>query len=480
MKKLVEKLTPFIKGSPVLKLIEGDFTYELIDNETGEIYGFVTLDDGKFVNYEINATEDFEEIEMVKNAHPLSIDKILEVAQSFVDSFIEADVHFSMLNEWSSNHFMVTYEERDPKLGILIPHTGCTLHFTKDGLLTNANIGTTDFTLEYPEVIVTSDEAKSLLRKSNYVQLSFTVNGLHDEEMIDPNVDLVYRSNHNIMGVDVNGKLDFATNFIGIDDRPVEKLQPITVTTSLEELLGIESYMEKKAGEEETSIWVDSSLPFDEENPEPLLTLSSNDTGYYFTSFLPYTEQEGAQKLSLETLTNKACELVELLEGNIHSKYVLEKPIVEEEEVGELFDNEDIEDEFMNDDLFPLYEPTQSFTFYRVHGDIIVELIEAHVQVGLYTGLIKECSVTKLPAEKEVKLQELLDMKRISLEEAEEIYFQDLEMKLARNVKCYDNPAIYTLAYLVDFPKTSAHIERINALTGEVSYVETGILKEGI
>jgi nitrogen fixation protein len=241
------------------------------------------------------------------------------------------------------------------------------------------------------------------------------------------------------------------------------------------EMLAVDENLVKKAGEDGSVIWYDPN----EDAEEPIISIFSNETGHFSFSNLPFTKEDGASPLSMEQLKEKAFEYLELAEGNIHDKFVLEEPIV-------TVDNEPLyteqvmeEDEDMDEeDVFLYSEPTQMFTFNREYAGYRIEGREAHIHVGLYTGIIRECSVTCLSPDQTASMEKL-DMKpAITLQEAEDRFFSEIEMKLARCVKTMDDPSVYTLSYLVDFPATSGHIEKINAHTGEVSYIETGILKE--
>ncbi|UFU00198.1 hypothetical protein KO561_04405 [Radiobacillus kanasensis] len=486
MNELAKKLQPFIVGSPHIEILKDDFSHQIVDVKSGQVYGFVHLNEGRLIAYEISEPEEVEDEQIPFNTPP-NVDRIMEVAQLFIDTFINRDVHFSMLNEWNDNHFMVTYEERDPKLDLLIPHTGCTLHFTRDGILTNADIGQMDFQLLYPEITVSSEDAKQLLRKANYLQLSVHVPDLVEMET-NPVVELIYRSNHNIMGVGADGNIETVTEFMNTEELSIEKIQAVNSTSSIEEMLGVNKKLEKNTGEDGSVIWIDPTVYMEEdEEAEPLISIFSDETGHFSFSNLPFEKMDDTPSLPMGKLTEKALEFLELVEGNIHDKYVLEEPIktvdneelFDEEERDEAFENElDAEDE---EDMAHDYldsEPTQMFTFYRQHGEFRMESVEAHVHVGIYTGLIRECSVTRLSSSQTANLEKLNPIPTITLQEAEERFFNELEMKLTRCVKDFGDPNIYTLSYLVDFPKTGGHIEKINAHTGEVSYIETGIIKE--
>ncbi|MGD7022299.1 hypothetical protein ACQCVK_06895 [Rossellomorea vietnamensis] len=471
MHQLAEKLQPFIEGNSLVKIVEDEFSYNIVLVESGEVYGFVHIEEGRFLGFQKMESEEVED-QTPFDTYP-NVNKMLAAAKLFADSFIDRDVHFSMLNEWSDNSFMVTYEERDPKMGLQIPHTGFTLFFTRDGILTSANTGITDFQLEYPEITLSNEEAKQVLKKSNYVQLDLHI---PDESGTEP--ELIYRSSHDIMSVGVDGRIERVTEFIGAEELSAERISIVRPASTIEEMLGISEDLKKRAADEDSVIWIHPAAEEDEE-AEPVISIVSNETGYFSYSNLPFEMPEDSPPLAVKILKEKALEVLELVEGKIHEKFVLEVPMKmelteEQEPSDEEADNIEEEEE----DLYPEPEPTQMFTFYREHQGYRLEGLEAHVHVGLYTGLIRECSVTRLSPEQTAGLEKLNLEPAITLQEAEERVFRDISMKLARCVKNFDDERLYTLCYMVDFPETGGHIEKINAHTGAVSFVETGILKE--
>ncbi|MGD6969072.1 hypothetical protein ACQCVP_21870 [Rossellomorea vietnamensis] len=472
MNNLAEKLQPFIEGNTLIKIVEDELSHNIVEVESGEVYGFVYIEEGEFCGFQKMESEEEEQTPFDTSPN---VRKMMETAKLFADSFIDRDVHFSMLNEWSDNSFMVTYEERDPMMGLQIPHTGFTLFFTRDGIVTSANLGKTEFQLEYPEITLSSEEAKQVLKESNYVQLDLHI---PDEPGTEP--ELIYRSSHDIMSVGVDGRVERVTEFIGAEELSAEKISCVRPASTIEEMLGISEDLKKRAGDEDSVIWIDPAAEAEEdEEAEPLISLVSNDTGHFSYSNLLFKRPEDSPPLAMEILKEKALEVLELVEGKIHEKFVLEVPTITElnEEPEDIDEEVDVIEE-EEEGLYPEPEPTQMFTFYREHHGYRLEGLEAHVHVGVYTGLIRECSVTRLSPEQTAGLEKLNLEPAITLQEAEERVFRDISMNLARCVKNFDDEKLYTLCYMVDFPETGGHIEKINAHTGAVSYVETGILKE--
>ncbi|WP_100372112.1 hypothetical protein [Bacillus sp. FJAT-45037] len=476
MKDVAEKLQPFIEGHPPIKIVADEYVNEVVDAQTGDVYGEVDLEEGRLISYQKMELEDAEQ--PVYADAPPAIDNILNTAQLFVDTFVSRDVRFSMLNEWGENQYMVTYEERDPKLGIPLPHTGCMLHFTRNGLLTSANIGQTEYELEYPTVSISPEKAKQILREAKYVQLALQAAPLEEAES-DPVVELVYRPNHEIMAIGVDGKIETFHDFMQTEEVTTQKIAPVSPNATVEEMLGVNESYVKEQGEEGSVIFVDSAANVEDED-EALISISSEEMDYFSFSNVPFVTDDYSKPLAMTDLTHKALEYLELVEKNIDDLYVLEEPTTTEdpqETYEEEFSQEDSETEY-EDDLYLEVEPTQMFTFYREHDGYRLDGMESYVHVGLYTGIIRECSIRRLSVQQATELQKLDTTPAISLEQATETIFNEIELRLVRSVKEFDQTNVYTLSYIVDFPKTGCHIEKINAHTGDVRYVDTGILME--
>ncbi|SHN23227.1 hypothetical protein [Gracilibacillus kekensis] len=487
MENLINKLQPFIPASPSIEIVIGEFDSQVIDAVTKEEYGIVLLnEEGQFEGYEsYSFYEDEEELEEQISDKPANIDEMMRLSQLFVDTFIDREVHFSMLNEFTDNNYMVTYEERDPKLDLSIPHTGCTLHFTRNGELTSATIGQTDFELEYPTNEYSKEEAKERLRTTGYLQLSIHLPDEAEEDYGD--AKLVNRTNDDLMGVGVDGKVESLYEFMDAKDLPVQRIAATKPTETLEEMLQVHDGLVKKVGEEGSEIWIDPTILVDKDEEEALISVYNNETGHFSYSNLPYEHKEDDSELPLEQMQERAVEFLELVVGNVQEKYVLEEPYDTSMDLTEI-DEELVEEEIEQEELegieeedweeLPEPEPTSMFTFYREYHGIRLEGYEAHVHVGIYTGTIRECSVASLSDKQLHSLSQLSITPTITMEEAEQRFFSEMEMKLSRTVKYLDDAKYYTLSYLVDFPKTGNHIEKINAHTGEVTYVDTGIIRE--
>ncbi|KAB8138204.1 hypothetical protein F9U64_06130 [Gracilibacillus oryzae] len=262
MTNLVKKLKPFINRDFSIEILEDEFFLHIIDRETEEMYGTVLIDEnGQLESIDIEGYSD-EEIELESLETPVHTEEMMRLSQLFVDTFVQKEVHFSMLNEFTENSFMITYEERDPKLDVLIPHTGCTLHFTREGKLTSASVGQTDFTLEYPEIEISKEEAKERLRSTGYLQIAIDLPDQEEEGY--GKAELIYRANDEYIGVNVDGTVDSLYEFMETEELGVKKIPAANPSETMEQMLQVNDHLVKKTGEDHSLIWVDPTMPVDE------------------------------------------------------------------------------------------------------------------------------------------------------------------------------------------------------------------------
>jgi hypothetical protein len=87
MKDLAKKLQPFIEGNPSIKIVEEEYSHDIIDRETGHVYGYVQMEEERFIGIEIEFEEGEEE--PCPYTSTANTQKILDTAQSFVDTSVD-------------------------------------------------------------------------------------------------------------------------------------------------------------------------------------------------------------------------------------------------------------------------------------------------------------------------------------------------------------------------------------------------------
>ncbi|MDQ0339371.1 hypothetical protein J2S00_002158 [Caldalkalibacillus uzonensis] len=269
------------------------------------------------------------------------------------------------------------------------------LWFSKSGELTSGHLGQTEYKLLYPETMITKETAEDKLREAGFIRLYIDVDD-------NSKVQLVYGPNDNIIAVNLSRHIETMTTFMEAEEYPRQRISPVTPAVSLEPMLGVSEKLVKKRDEDGTVRWVDP-VAAEEDEEEGLISIYNDEHAHFSQCnlpFEPYLERQ-AEPLPLEVLTEKALHYLELVEGSIHDKYLLEEPAVVEEE------HEPHEDDTEAAKHSIVLEPTQLFYFYRHYRGRLLEERQAHIHVGKYSGLIRECSVTRLTTRQEAQLQKL-------------------------------------------------------------------------
>ncbi|WP_216830660.1 hypothetical protein [Alkalihalobacterium elongatum] len=469
MEQLELKICKYIKSQPEIKIVQNKYNYEIVDAQTSEWYGTVDFfENGSISSLDLELWMLGEDCEPVERSEETStqIDGMIGKAEQFIKDFVPKKVEFSMLVEWDESDYMIIYEENDDKLNLPIPHTGCTIYMNANGEIKSANIGIPSYTLTYPQVTVKKEEAKELLRNEQLIQLHLQVED-------DGQVELIYRATPEITGVKVDGEVDNVYEFMGVNELRMHTIAPVTPEKSVEQLLGLYENLIRYKDDGESQLWVETdhlNTKQEDTELEPVVSIVNNETGHFSSSSSPWVKQEN--KLSINQLQEQALQYLEQVVGTIHEKYLLEEPTIIEEEIDEQLEELYVE----GDNATPnLYEPTQMFTFIRQHRGMKIEGFNAYIHVGIYSGLIRECSTSFI---NETRLQSMDLTPKLSIVEAQKLYFKEMDLKLAWSIKEFDEPSIYDLAYLINFPGENGAIATINAHTGKITYIDTGILRE--
>ncbi|MBM7587117.1 hypothetical protein JOC86_003690 [Bacillus pakistanensis] len=462
MNDLASKLKNYLSGKPNIKFVEDECVPEMaqiVDEFSDFVYGFAEfLEDGSFSSFTIDLDPN-KELEFMRNARKSEVtsNQLIEMAQRFAEDFCYRKSYFNALIEWSSDSYTVIFEERDETLNLSIPHTGCSVSLNQFGDIESATLGQKMYHLSYPDVKINKDQAKQVLKTESLLQLAIDV---------DKEINLVYHPNHEIMGVSVNGEIETVSEYMGVEDAPHTSIKQVFVTETIEDMLGLTSVHELHEDNGLLKRWIDKQALIGEKNVEEMeatILIEKDGSREFYESNVDWSK--GHQPLSQEFLERQALAFLEAVVGDIHEKYWLEEQLIELEE-DDLSDDEELED---------LFEPSRVFTFIRQHRGMKLEGFKATIDVGIYSGIIRGSEIATL----DEQALDALDLSpKVSLEEAEEIYFKQMEMKLKRTVENFEEPSVYGLSYIVDFPGPNGHIKTINAHTGKVEYVDSGIIEE--
>lgn len=313
-------------------------------------------------------------------------------------------------------NYLAIFEEVELRYGLTIPNTGLQLAIRRDGTLSSATFMRQPFTIIYPEEMIPKAEARRILTEEQLVQLS-----IKPEEW-----EYAYVPTFDVYGVEADGRV----KRLGGKAR-YEALPEVEPIDSLEAFL--------QGGRP-------ASVPLEEE-----------EDSYYWE----YPEQENlVQSLLEESSFQRACRTLQGIVGSWYRNYQLEHV---EELPAEL-----------SIYLQHTSEKSVTYRFVYCHEGVYLPEHAAEITVHQTTGQIEGVTLPKIPFEKLMAIQPPI----ITLEAANTAAKKLVDVRLSmERIDMGDN--LYTSVYLMEYPSspTQGEIESIDAYTGEIRFVETGLMK---
>lgn len=467
MIELEMTIREYMLGRPVIKIEveEGDTTAEIVDANRGIIYGQLELsDEGKLVSMMIDMEEITDNNDISLDEYEeLALEDLKEFAEEFVEEFCSGDLRYTSAQHWVGDTILMTFEQFDNQLNLPLPHSGAKIEINRQGFIVSATLNQSYYQLTYPEVTLTAEQAKAAIAGQMLLKREI-------EETPD-HLHIVYTPKSRFQAITVDGKLTEIYDVDEEEELPKKALAPVTITKSLNDLLGIEPDMVLE-DDGEVQEWTSPT------NPQVKVRVDrSDDYETLYESLKPWDESKPER--SIAELEDNAKQFLELVVGNIHEKFELEEQfddadeqLTEEElaffqalEEAEMDEDDDDEVDIEND-----FEPFRTFSFLRHVQGIPVDEYNIHVDVGIYTGNIKDCTVTRV---NEAILDEFsVDQVAVSLEEANKLYYDNMELRLARAIESSDDFPIYTLVYEIIFQGGKVMLEKIESNTGELIFEE--------
>lgn len=467
MMELEMAIREYMLGRPVIKIEceEGDTTGEIVDANRGIIYGQIEVsDEGKLTSLMIDMEEITDNNDISLDEYEeLSLDDLKEFAEEFAEEFCSGDLRYTSAQQWVGDSVMITFEQFDHELNLPLPHSGAKIEINRQGFVVSATLNQTYYQLQYPEVKLSAEQAKAAIAGQMLLkrEIEETPDSLH----------IVYTPKSRFQAVSVDGTLTEVYNVDEDEELSSKPVAPVVLTKSLNELLGIEDTMHLE-DDGEQQVWTSP------DNEQIQIRIDrSDDYEIVYESIKPWDESK--PELPVSELENNAKQFLELVIGDIHEKFELEEQLddadgeLTEEELAFFQALEEAEEDDDDDDEFDMendFEPFRTFSFLRHVKGIPVEEYNVHVDVGIYTGNIKDCTVTRV---NEMLVDEFsVDNVAISLEQANQIYYDQLQLRLARAIESSDDFPIYTLVYEIIFKDDQMTLEKIESNTGEIIFEE--------
>lgn len=440
-------------------LFEG-VNYKIYEEETEEVIAScVCNESGELLNYYYLA--DYEKGSMTSR-------DVAVIGNDFIQSFYPKGLDTYTIDSIIDvdDEYMINYGMKDEKYGIIIPHVGFTLTVSTSGLVVQFAYVHEEYDIDYPNQIISAEEAKdSYLSKLDFgliidcIDSDIYVNG-------DNQNRLVYRVIESAMDIPASGE------------------KPITVRESIEtkvvshqeipyktvyDMIGLnEEYLqigEEIYGDERIELWAHYSTRLQEEIDyldeycEKVIRIVYHKDDHqllFMHNGEIRSESKESEQLLEDVLEQCALDFMFILFSNTHEKFELEVNDLDESYI----------DEYESE------EEGRPFYFHEVLDGIPIDEKVICVQVGIYTGKIIGVSTGIIHDDLTADIR---TDPQISTDDAKQLYANDLEMELVFGVEYdVDEKARIHLLYTPSFPKTTGHVQLIDAQTGKGYYVDVG------
>lgn len=472
MKQLEMHVKDLLIGCPPIKIEteeEMEEFGEIVDINRGISYGQIEVsEEGKLTSLiiDIDAITENNDVSL-DEYEVLSVEDLKEMAQDFVEEFGQRNLKLTSFSEWGNDTFLLIYEAIDVKFNLPLPDSGVTLEMNKQGFILSATLNQSYYQLKYPTIEINEEQAKELYTGRLLVELGAVVQ--------DAEIKLMYYPIHQNQGVTVDGQVIALTAFSDENQLELRSITEVATNYTEQELLGI---TEDLIVNEENGI---STYKSENSEHQQLKVNQSDDTEIIIESNLPFTEDH---EYTVDELRERAIAFLEMKVGNVANKYVLEDVFVDEDEeeeeeddelteeeiemlkaMAELAEEEEEEDDDEEDDS--IFEPFITFSFHRRLNGIAFNEYNAHIDLGIYSGAVKD---SVIPLLNPLYVENSFMMPDVSFEEANRIYIDSIQLELARIPHEEEDFIAYELCYVVKEKEAFKRIERIDGQNGNIFY----------
>lgn len=399
--------------------IEDNHYFFYGDNINGDLF----FNDGKLttISVELEESDDYH----------ATIDEIKELAKKVIEEFDNRPLKLDVIIDFDT-HYLAIYEQKDDQYNLPLPYTGAQISISYGGNLTRAVFYHPKIFVQYDELIP-AEEAKSILQRENLMMLSIV-----DE----PDWHYAYTVNYDIEGIAADGTVIKFSNLPELSKVGYDSLPEIKGTFSFDALL---------RGDQ---LHVTHEKVEDSERLSYFLQPNSDEEEVEQTSAI-------VQNYSNGQLLQRACEVLSYLVGEEAQHYKLLK-----DEGSDLL----LEGAPFHIENAPL-QRVVTFQFVYFIGDIALHFHPVEISMDVEFATIESLTLNKIPYNK----IRCLPAPEITFERANAIAKELVDVQLTFQRSDLENN-VYTLMYNIDYPPHDGNIAKINAYTGEVTFVQTGFI----
>lgn len=402
MRKMIE---PFITSDIVKELRDGDavYFYGTAEKLLAEVY----LEEQKISEITFFHKE--------LSTDPISREQLHAIIKQVQQIFQKED--YVLYHIWDSDDsFEIELTLQEPRFQLPIHSTGMRLDITKGGQLEEIRFLQDDVEITYPDKIISKERARQLLIEQLLMKKSI---------LPAHNWQYGYASNHEIMGIEVDGKVQFTRDLPEMKGAAFKELPIVEQATNLQVFLlgGRACSLERYEREDGERIWTVDDEDFERK-------VDGN----------PF---------------DRACIALKTIVGDEYAHYFFES-------IPNIYASLGMED---------IAEEIITYRFVYVIDDSSFDFLAVSISVHQATNQICSVKVPYIPFEKLKRATQ----PKISLEEANAIAHRLVDVELTLVLEGYGSNR-YQFVYSMDYPTspTQGHIHYIDGETGEVHFVETG------
>ncbi|MFJ7954323.1 hypothetical protein ACIQZG_22735 [Lysinibacillus sp. NPDC096418] len=400
MRKVIE---PFINNKIVEEVYDGDTIYFYGADEIllAELY----LEEQK-----INSITFYHQ---ELNRECVTREQLLAIIKHVQQVFHKED--YVLYHILDGDDYYVELTLQEPRFQLPIHSTGMKLHITKEGQLEEIFFLQDEVEITYPEKIISKEQARQLLLGQPLMKKSI---------IPDNDWQYGYAPNHEIAGVEVNGRVRFMRDLPEMKDACFKELPAVEPVADIQSfLLGGRACGLNRYESDDRTTWEIDDEHFDQK-------IEGN----------PF---------------DRACIALKTIVDDEYIHYYLES-------IPNLYAALGMED---------LDEEITSYRFVYVVEDSSFDFLAISISVHQATNQICSVMLPHIPYEQLKRAPQ----PKISLEEANKLAKELVDVELTLEREGFGSNR-YQLIYLIDYPTspTQGHIHYIDGETGEVHFVETG------
>ena len=213
---MTQTLQPFVKQ--LIGRIEQQEDIHFIYDVSGELIGEIHTEGARllridFYNIDVLAEQGVPltnstmiDAMLRPNKVDVEIDstEIVNIAYRIKESLDDRQLKFDALIDFDTNYLAI-FEEIEPRFGLPLPNTGLHLSIKRDGTLASAMFMRGSYTVEYPETMISQEEARNMILQEQLMQLTIDT---------QKEWNYVYVQQYDVDGVSVDGRVKKSFNML--------------------------------------------------------------------------------------------------------------------------------------------------------------------------------------------------------------------------------------------------------------------------